>query len=95
MTKDEIIIFLQEYKVKHLVEYSISQLALFGSYANGTNRDSSDIDLAMWSTEKNYFTLITMRNQLAKELGIDVDLGYFDSMKSFIKESIKDDLIYV
>ena len=95
MTRDEILPLLKEYKNQHISEYGITKLALFGSYADGTNSDDSDIDLVMWSSNKNYFTLIAMQKQLSEELGIHVDLGYFDGMNSFIKESIRDDLIYV
>jgi len=41
------------------------------------------------------FTLLKAIDFLEHKLGKKVDMGDFDSMKSFIKESIKRDLIYV
>jgi predicted nucleotidyltransferase len=43
----------------------------------------------------NYFKLIEFENFLHEKLQRKVDVGFLDSMKSFIKNAIEDDLIYV
>ena len=45
--------------------------------------------------EKNYFTLIDAMKYLEEKLQRKVDMGFFDSMRPFIKRRIKDDMIHV
>jgi len=47
MDKDEILHFLQAHKDEFAQKYDITEIALFGSYAKGSNRLDSDIDIAI------------------------------------------------
>jgi predicted nucleotidyltransferase len=84
------------YKLKELKkELNIDKMAIFGSYARDEENSNSDIDLVIFSKNKNYFKLIEIENYISKKLNTKIDLGYYDSLKPFIKDSIKKDLIYV
>ncbi len=45
---------------------------------------NSDVDIIVFSEEKNYFKLIEMEKYLSEKLNRNVDLGYIDRMKSYI-----------
>ena len=95
MTKDELITKIQKLKPAIEKEYGISQLALFGSYARNEQNSQSDIDLLVWAADKNYFTLLDLQTELTIKLGHSIDIGYYDSLKSYVKESIQKDLCIV
>lgn len=95
MDKNEILDYLYEHKQEFETDFDIINIALFGSYATGTEHKNSDIDLVVDMKSKNYFKLIAFERFLHEKLQKKVDVGFFNSMKSFVKNSIKDDLIYV
>jgi len=77
-------------------KYGIKKFAIFGSVARGDNNTKSDIDIAILeSDKKDLFLLFEAKEFLEKKLNTKVDLGDFDSMKTFIKNRIKKDFIYV
>ena len=87
---------LKELKPLLSERYGIKEFAVFGSVAKGTDTKESDIDIAILEMNlKSGFDLIRAENFLKKTLNREVDLGTFDSMKTFIKNRIKKDFIYV
>lgn len=95
MNKNNIIDFLTMNKQEYYDKFNITELALFGSYAKGVNHDKSDIDIVIKMKDNNYFKLIAFENFISEKLNRKVDVGFLDSMKSFIRKSIEKDLIYV
>ncbi len=76
--------------------FGINQIAIYGSYARGEQKPGSDIDIVIVDIErKNAFLRVTAKNYLEDQLGIRVDIGLYTSLNPFIRNSIKDDLIYV
>lgn len=76
--------------------YGIDEFAIFGSQAKGLNSSDSDIDIVITkSNKKSMFLLLKAIKFIEDRLGIKVDMGDFDSMKTFIKNRIKKDFIYV
>ena len=56
-------------------EYHISKVTLFGSRANGTNRENSDIDLIVeFSGPVSLLTLSAITCRLEEMLQLDVDV---------------------
>lgn len=56
-------------------EYSIKSVVLFGSRANGTNRDDSDIDLIVeFNKPVTIMMLSHLKNHLEELTGLDVDI---------------------
>jgi len=96
MTKEDIIIFLQENKNKFLNKYKISNMALFGSYARGENREDSDIDIAIETPLSDYFLLYDLKEELEKQFHQKVDLVRLrEKMNQALKRRIQQDGIYV
>jgi len=87
---------LKELKPILKEEYGIEEFAVFGSFAKEMETKDSDIDIAILKSEKkSLFTLLNAINFLEKQLNRKVDMGDFDSMKTFIKKRIQKDFIYV
>ncbi len=58
-----------------ITEYPISRITLFGSRAEGTNREDSDVDLIIeFSVSVSLLTLSSLRCALEELLGLEVDL---------------------
>ncbi len=95
MTKNDIVNFLTINKQEYYDKFNITRLALFGSYAKGLAHNESDIDIVIEMQDNNYFKLIAFENFISEQLNRKVDVGFLNSMKSFIKKSIEKDLIYV
>lgn len=63
--------------VKNVAEkYDIKETLLFGSYANGTNTPSSDVDLLI-EFKSDYVSLLTLsalKIEIEEILNVDVDI---------------------
>lgn len=65
--KEKVLSIVEEYPVKRIV--------LFGSRAEETNRENSDVDLIMEFLEPiSLFTLSAIRLRLEEILGLEVDI---------------------
>jgi len=96
MTKHELLDILTSMKHELRLKFGIEQIALFGSYARDEAKEESDVDIAVIvMQEKNYITLISAMKYLEERLHKKVDLGFFDSIRPFVKKRIRDDMIYV
>lgn len=68
--------------------FSVSSIAVFGSFVNGTPDKKSDVDILVEFTKptfKNYFGL---KEGLEKVIGRKVDLLCRDAIKPSVKKSI-------
>ncbi|MEA3383860.1 MAG: nucleotidyltransferase domain-containing protein [Campylobacterota bacterium] len=87
---------LKELKPILKERYGIEEFAVFGSVAKGTDTEKSDVDIAILKMQiKSGFDIFRAKDFLKQNLGKDVDMGTFNSMKTFIKNRIKKDFIYV
>lgn len=87
---------LRELKPILRERYGIEEFAVFGSVAKGTDTIDSDIDIAVLKMHlKSGFDLIRAKYFLKENLKKEVDIGTFGSMKTFIKNRIQKDFIYV
>lgn len=94
-TKENIIKFLSENR-EHLSErFSITQVALFGSYARDEATEDSDIDILIDTKVKDAKNRFYLKEYLSQNLNRDVDVCYSDGLRSFIKKNIQGELIYV
>ncbi len=63
-------------------KYDIPEVYIFGSYANGTARPDSDVDLIIDSTNvKGFLHLIQIKNAMEKQLGKKVDITTLNALK--------------
>jgi len=96
VTTDELLNYLKKFKNELREQFGIEEIALFGSYARGEANEESDIDIVILKMkEKSFFKRVQAKEFLEKKLHKKIDLGYFDSMRTFIKNRIKKDLVYV
>ena len=87
---------LKELKPILKERFGIEEFAIFGSVAKGTDTKDSDVDIAILkSSIKNPFIRMEAIEYLKNNLNKQIDMGYFHSMKTFIKNRIKKDFIYV
>ncbi len=92
----EIIEKLRELKPILKERYGIEEFAVFGSVAKGCDTEDSDVDIAILKdNKKSFFLLLRAKSFLEDRLNKSVDIGDFNSMKTFIKNRIKKDFIYV
>jgi len=87
---------LKQAKKRLKEEFGIEEIAVFGSFARGEEKKQSDIDIAIIKMKrKNGLIIANAKRYLSDYLKKDVDLGLYDSIHPFIKDVIKEDLIYV
>ncbi len=96
MTKETIIDFLQKNREAFLNKYQISNIALFGSYARGENRQDSDVDIAIETPLSDYFKLYDFKEELEKYFNRKVDIVRLrDRMNESLRKRIINEGIYV
>ncbi len=93
--KTDILNFLTSHKEKLQKEFFVTKIGLFGSYAKDTANEDSDIDIVIQSTKKDFFLREDLREYLESNLKKSVDIGYLDSIRSYYKDKIVKDIIYV
>jgi uncharacterized protein len=87
---------LKELKPILKERYGIEEFALFGSYARDEQNEQSDIDIAIVKIEKkDYFKRVQAKYYLEEIFKKSVDIGYLNSMRSFLKKRVEKEMIYV
>ncbi len=74
--------------LKILKKRKIKNAGIFGSYAIGENKNSSDIDILVTPNKKMGFEFIGLEMELSEELGKKIDLISYDSLNPLIKDRI-------
>ena len=96
MTQHELLSQLRLLQKDLSDKFGIQEIALFGSYARNEAQDHSDVDIVILKiSEQNFSKRLDAIKFLEKKLHKKIDMGYYDSMKTFIKNRIKKDFIYV
>lgn len=87
---------LKDLKPKLQEDFGISRFTLFGSQARNDYSEKSDIDIVVFEMNlSSGFDLLRAKSFMEKKLGKKVDIGTYKSLKTFIKNRIEKDLIYV
>ncbi len=77
-------------------KFSVNQIGIFGSYAKGTQRKSSDLDiLVVFRKSPGLFTFLELEEYLSQLLGIKVDLVTKNSLKPVIGKTIMKEVVYI
>ena len=76
-------------------KYGVKKLALFGSYARGKQKDTSDIDFLIEKGKiQDLFEFCGFINNLEDELGVHVDVLTYQSLEgSFIEDVVEDEVV--
>jgi len=90
-TLDEITKTLSEHKDELRKRYQIKEIKIFGSYAKGEQKESSDIDIIVdFEETPTFIEFIKIQEELERLLGVKVDLLTEESISPFIKPYIKE-----
>ena len=95
MTKFDILLFLKEKKSFLKKHYHIDTIGLFGSYARDEATKESDIDIVISTSVKSFTNRHNLKRYLEDAFKKPVDIGYYDSLRTFIKKEIDKEIIYV
>ena len=74
--------------IKILKENKIKKAGIFGSYAKGKNKKSSDIDIIIEPKKNTGFGFFKIQMQLEEKLGRKIDLITYNSIHPMLKERI-------
>jgi predicted nucleotidyltransferase len=99
MTRDQIVESLRREQGYLGVEYGVSKIALFGSYAKDEADETSDIDLLIEFKHPIGFRFLELVDYLEAVLGSKVDVltpaGVQNIRISRVAKSISESLVYV
>jgi predicted nucleotidyltransferase len=72
-----------------LTKYRVSRAGVFGSYANGSNTENSDIDILVeLHPDLSLLDYITIKHELEEKTGHHIDLVEYDTIKPKLRDII-------
>ena len=92
---EQILNILRNQKLELEKKYPISELALFGSYARGDNREDSDIDILVDFNGRIGIEFITLAQELEDIFNSKVDLVSRKGIKPQYLPFVEKNLIHV
>jgi predicted nucleotidyltransferase len=103
LTKDTIIEILRKESPYLEDKYGVKGMAIFGSFAKGTHKKKSDVDILVKLSKPLGLDFVDLADYLEEVLGKNVDVATFGCFKNsfnkpryrHIAEDIKRNLIYV
>jgi len=95
ITKNEILTKLKELKPVLASEYSVKEIGLFGSFADETATDNSDIDLLVELSQPIGWKFFSLEIYLEQIFGRKIDLVTKNAIRDRIKENILNQVSYV
>jgi len=95
MTREQILDFLRQHKQEMHDRFGVVKIGLFGSYARGSAREDSDIDVAIemstYSADGYFGALHLLEDNFQKR----IDLGIESNFKPLLKSYVMKEIIYV
>ena len=96
MTRSEILKILKKYKNENAEKYGINAIGLFGSYLKNEEKDESDIDIIIETTEPDPFKLVHIKDELEKLFHKTIDIvRKRKKMNPYLQKHIERNSIYV
>ena len=88
-TMDEIKQELASHKNEYMVKYKVKELGIFGSYAKGEQKETSDLDvLVEFSAPVSLLHIVSLENYLSDILRIKVDVVPKKNVRYELREQI-------
>ena len=79
-----------------LKSYKVKRIAIFGSYANGTNTKNSDIDfLVEFNLQADLLDQVGLKQNLEKFFKKEVDVVTPKALSRYIREKILREAVYL
>ncbi|MCX6352579.1 MAG: nucleotidyltransferase family protein [Bacteroidetes bacterium] len=94
-TREEILNKLRELKPLLYAEYSVKEIGIFGSFANNTFGQDSDIDILVELEKPIGWKFLSLEIYLEKIFGRKIDLVTKNALKHQIKDSILKQVNYI
>jgi predicted nucleotidyltransferase len=96
MKKEDIIKILKETKDDARQNYKAEIKGIFGSYARGEEKSSSDVDiLVMFFEGATLFNFVGLADFLEEKLNARVDIVPIDTVRTEIKKQVLKEAIYI
>lgn len=99
LTGRQILKTLQKHKALLKKKYSVKRIGLFGSYAQGSPTQKSDIDFLVEFEHSTYDNFLGLIRELEKLFGRKVEVLTPDGVDSIrvdeVAQSIRDSVVYV
>jgi predicted nucleotidyltransferase len=95
ITRNYILLKLKELKPTLRKEFAVSEIGLFGSFADGTSSEDSDIDLLVELERPIGWKFFSLELYLEKVFNRRVDLVTKSALKEPIKNAILNQVNYV
>lgn len=94
---EEVVQILRRHKQELQQLYGVEEIAVFGSFARGTQTAQSDVDILVRLSKPIGFRFFELWDYLAELLGMNVDLLTPNALKQkpFLWESVMEDLVHV
>jgi hypothetical protein len=86
---------ITELKQELQLKFFVSKIGYFGSYANNTQREDSDLDVLVEFSKPVGWEFFDLKDFLEKELHVKVDLITPNALKSQLKDKILSQVHYV
>jgi len=96
-TRDQILTFITQNKKLFREKYHITRIGLFGSYARGDQKASSDIDLLVEfeeNTQDLYDLKVQLKDFFKNKFGIETDICREKYIKPRVKNTILKETVY-
>ena len=96
-TRDQILTFITQNKKLFREKYHITRIGLFGSYARGDQKASSDIDLLVEfeeNTQDLYDLKVQLKDFFKNKFGIEIDICREKYIKPRVKNTILKETVY-
>ena len=79
-----------------LKNYKVKRIAIFGSYANGTNTKDSDVDfLVEFYPQADLLDQVGLKQDLEELLKKDVDVVTPKALSRYIREKVLHEAVYL
>jgi predicted nucleotidyltransferase len=86
---------LNKYKSELAVKYNLKEIGIFGSYARGDQRKTSDLDILVEFSEPIGWEFVDLKEFLESVLNMKVDLVTVGALKTQLKDSILQEVVYL
>ncbi|MBA4408197.1 MAG: nucleotidyltransferase [Odoribacter sp.] len=95
ITKTDILSKLKELKPELKTQFAVRKIGLFGSFADNSYSEDSDIDILVELERPIGWKIFTLEIYLEKVFGRKIDLVTKNALKEQIKENILNQVNYV
>jgi len=77
--------------------FGVVRMGVFGSFVQGTQKDTSDIDIVveLEKEKKNLHNFLKLKRLLESEFERSVDLGFEHTLKPVVRAKLKGKITYV